>query len=176
VTQTATEIFNPRTGQRIRFQLSAEDTGGELVQIESTNPPTGVPEPEHVHPYQESRVEVLEGTLLFVVDGEERRLGPGDSLTIPAGVPHHFVNDGDEDAVSLQEFRPALRTAEFFHTYFSLAQAGELDEQGKPSLLRFAVLGPAFADEIRLASPPWPVQRALFALLGPIARLRGYRA
>jgi quercetin dioxygenase-like cupin family protein len=174
--QTATEIFNPRTGQRMRFPLTADDNDGELLRIESTNPPTGVPEPEHVHPHQESRVEVIEGTLLFVVDGEERRLRPGDSLAIPAGVRHHFVSDGDEDAVSLQEFRPALRTAEFFHTYFGLAERGELDEKGTPSLLRFAVLGPAFADEIRLASPPWSVQRALFALLGPIARLRGYRA
>ena len=64
-----------------------------------------------------------------------------------------------------------MRTAEFFETYFDLARRGELDEHGKPSLLRFAVLGPAFADEIRLANPPWPLQRAVFALLGPVARL-----
>jgi len=44
----------------------------------------------------------------------------------------------------------------------------------RPSLLRSALLGPAFAEEIRLVSPPWPLQRAAHALLGPIARLRGY--
>jgi hypothetical protein len=73
-----------------------------------------------------------------------------------------------------RSFRPALRTAEFFETYFALTERDELDEHGKPSLLRFAVLGPAFADEIRLVSLPWPVQRVAFALLGPIARIRGY--
>ena len=167
------EIFNPRTGQRMRMLLTGADTGGELLRIESTNPPTGVAEPVHIHPRQETRAEVRSGSLRFLVDGEERRLGPGDAITIPAGVPHCFANDGDEDAVAIQEARPALRLAEFFEAYFELARRGELDEHGSPSLLAFARLGPAFADEIRVVSPPWPVQRALFALLGPIARRRG---
>jgi quercetin dioxygenase-like cupin family protein len=175
VTQTtAREIFNPRTGQRMRFLLTGADTNGELLRIETTNPPSGIAEPMHVHPRQETRAEVVAGTLRFVVDGEQRRLGPGDAITIPAGAPHHFVNDGDVDAIAIQEARPALRIAEFFETYFGLAERGELDEHGNPSLLRFATLGPAFADEIRLTSPPWPVQRLVFAVLGPIARRRGY--
>ena len=168
------EIRNPRTGQRMRFLRTAADTDGELLQIETVNPPTGVPEPVHVHPRQESRVEVIAGTLRFVVDGEERLLGPGDTITIPAGRPHQFVNDGEEDAVAVGDFRPALRTAEFFEVLFDLAERDELDENGMPSLLRLAVLAPAFSEEIRVVSPPWPVQRLAFALLAPIARLRGY--
>lgn len=164
------ELHNTRTGQRMRFL----GRSSELLRMETTNPPGGAPEPIHVHPRQESRAEVVSGTLCFVVDGEERRLGPGDSITIPAGVPHNFLNDGDADAVAVQEFRPALRTRLFFETYFGMAERGELDEHGMPSLLRLAVLAPAFADEIRVASPPWPVQRAAFAVLGPIARARGY--
>jgi hypothetical protein len=34
---------------------------------------------------------------------------------------------------------------------------------------------PEFGDEIRPVSPPWPVLRAVAALLAPIARRRGYR-
>ena len=62
----------------------------------------------HVHPCQESRAAVRAGTLRFVVDGNARRLRPGDAITIPAGVPHPFANDGDEDGVAIQELRPAL--------------------------------------------------------------------
>jgi quercetin dioxygenase-like cupin family protein len=160
----------------MRFLVTAADSDGELLRMETVNPPTGVAEPTHVHPCQETRAEIVSGALRFVVDGDERLLGPGDAITIPAGEPHHFVNDGETEAVAIQEARPALRSAEFFETYFDLARRGELDEDGKPSLLRFAVLGPAFADEIRLVAPPWPVQRAAFALLGPVARLRGYHA
>ena len=166
------ELHNPRTGQRMRFL----GRSSELLRMETTNPPGGTPEPVHVHPRQESRAEVVSGTLCFVVDGEERRLGPGDSITIPAGVPHNFLNDGDADAVAVQEFRPALRTRLFFETYFGMAERGELDEHGMPSLMHLAVLGPAFADEIRVTKPPWAVQRVAYALLGPIARRRGYSA
>jgi quercetin dioxygenase-like cupin family protein len=168
-------ISNPRTGQRMRFLRTAADTGGELLSIESVNPPTGKFEPEHVHPHQESGARVVSGVLHFLVEGEGRVVGPGEAITIPAGVPHSFCNDGAEDAIAVQEFRPALRTAEFFETYFGLAERGELDEEGKPSLLRFVALGPAFADEIRLTRPPWGLQRAAFALLGPVARALGYR-
>lgn len=166
------EIYNPRTGQRMRFLATDHD----LLRIETTNPPTGVAEPLHVHPRQETSAQVLSGSLRFKVDGEECHLGPGDSITIPAGVPHHFWNDGDQDAVAIQEARPALKLADFFETYFDLAARGEVDEHGKPSLLRYSLLGPQFADEIRVVSPPWPVQRALFALLGPVARLLNRRA
>jgi quercetin dioxygenase-like cupin family protein len=171
---TEEEIHNPRTGQRMRFRQTADDTAGALLQIESVNPPSGVAEPEHIHPHQESRVEVIAGALRFVVDGEEHRVGPGDSLTIPAGTPHYFLNDGEDDAVSIAEFRPALRTADFFRTLFALAAQGKLDERGMPTLLTLSLLGPRFADEIRVVSPPWAVQRVAFAVMAPLARLRGH--
>jgi quercetin dioxygenase-like cupin family protein len=174
MSESQREIRNPRTGQRMRFLLTAAETDGELLRIETANPPSGVFEPVHVHPHQESRAQVVSGTLRFVVNGQERLLGPGEAITIPANTPHHFANDGTEAAVAIQDFRPAMRTAEFFDTYFRMAERGELDEQGKPSLLRSALLGPAFSDEIRLVSPPWPLQRAAYALLAPIARIRRY--
>lgn len=166
------EIVNARTGQTMRFLLRAAETDGELLRIETVNPPTGIFEPLHIHPHQETSAEVRAGALRFVVGGRERCVGPGEKITIPAGVPHHFASDGDVAAVAIQEARPALRLAEFFETYFDLAQRGELDEHGKPSILRFAALGPQFASEMRLAQPPWRVQQALFALLGPFARRR----
>jgi mannose-6-phosphate isomerase-like protein (cupin superfamily) len=171
--EPAEEIRNPRTGQRMRFLDPGDESAEALLRIESVNPPTAVPEPEHVHPHQESRAQVVSGSLRFTVEGRERRLGPGDAIVLPAGTPHFFANDGAEDAVSIQEFRPALRTAALFRTLFALAEHGRINERGMPSLLSLAVLGPEFADEIRATSPPWALQRAVFTLLGPLARLRG---
>jgi mannose-6-phosphate isomerase-like protein (cupin superfamily) len=166
------EIHNPRTGQRMRF-LDNDEPAGTLLRIETVNPPTATAEPEHVHPRQESSARVISGTLRFSVAGRERRLGPGETISIPAGAPHFFLNDGSEDAVAIQEFRPALNTAELFTTLFGLAEHGKIDARGMPSLLTLVRLGPRFADEIRATSPPWPVQRVAFFLLAPIARLRG---
>lgn len=44
------EIVNPRTGQRMVFLKTGTETGGELLQIDSYNPPNAPLEPEHVHP------------------------------------------------------------------------------------------------------------------------------
>ena len=171
---TPREIYNPRTGQRMRFLLTGADTDGELLRIETVNPPSPVAEPMHVHPRQVTSAQVVSGTFRFLVAGREQHVGPGETITIPAGMPHRFWNDGNADAVAIQEARPALRLSEFFETYFRLAEQGQLDDHGRPSLLRSALLGPEFADEIRLVTPPWPIQRAAYALLAPIARLRGH--
>jgi quercetin dioxygenase-like cupin family protein len=169
-------IENSRTGQRMVFLRTGAETGGELLRIECFNPATGVDEPEHCHPFQESRAEVISGTLRFRVAGELQLVNAGETHTIPAGVPHSFGNYGEEEAHWIGEFRPALRTDAFFESLFDLAGRDQLDEHGMPSLLQLAVSVPAFAQEIRVTRPPWPVQRVLFALLGPIARLRGLHA
>jgi quercetin dioxygenase-like cupin family protein len=165
------EIVNPRTGQRMRFdRLSADE-----LRIDTVNPPTGTREPVHIHPEQESGAQVSAGVLVFEVAGERRRVEPGESITIPAGTPHRFWNDGDQDALAVQWFRPALDIAAFFETLFALAGADLLDEGGTPKILQLAVMVPEFSAEIRPVSPPWPVLRALTAVLGPVARRRGYQ-
>lgn len=164
-------IFNPRTGQRMTFLTGDAD----VLEIDSANPPTGVPEPEHVHPAQESGCRVTAGVLHFRVTGEECRVAAGESITIPAGTPHFFWNDGPETAHAVQWFQPALKTRAFFETLFALAEDDKLNKKGMPSTLQIAAMIPCFADEIRPTRPPWAVQRALATVLGPVARRRGYR-
>jgi quercetin dioxygenase-like cupin family protein len=171
--QAGETIENPRTGQRMTFLQTGADTNGELLRIECFSPATGVDEPEHCHPLQESRAEMIAGTLRFRVRGQISELGAGEANTIAAGAAHSFGNYGNEAAHWIAEFRPALRTDVFFEALFDLAARGQLNERGMPSLLQLAVSVPAFAQEIRVTRPPWPVQRLLFAILGPIARRRG---
>jgi quercetin dioxygenase-like cupin family protein len=170
------EIVNPRTGQRMIFRQTAGDTGGALLQIETFNP-RGPAEPEHVHPFQESNARVLAGALHFSVRGRVRVVRAGETIVIPANVPHYFWNEGEEVAQAIQELRPALRTEDFFETYFALARDGKLNEQGMPpSLLHLAVLTAAYWDVIRVTRPPVIVQRIFATLLAPLGRWRGYRA
>lgn len=165
------EIINPRTGQRMRFR----QTDGASLQIETVNPP-GPPEPEHVHPCQESSAAVLAGALHFSVRGRVQVVHAGERIVIPPNTPHYFWNEGEEEARAIQEVRPALRTEAFFRTYFGLAGDGKMDERGMPSLLQLAVMVPAFADVMRPTHPPWPILRLLALVLAPLARVRGYRA
>jgi cupin domain len=129
----------------------------------------------HVHPRQVSTAEVLSGSLLFLVGGQEVPLGPGSRLEIPPSTPHTFRNEGPDEAHWIQEFRPAPGIADFFVTLFELARRGDLNARGLPSMRQLLLSVPAFGREIRLASPSWPVQRLALAPLAPLARLRGLR-
>lgn len=165
-------ISNPRTGQTMTFaQLRPE-----LLEIESVHPPAPEGEPLHQHPKQKSTARVTAGSMVFEVDGERRELGTGEEITVPAGVKHRFWIEGDQEARSVQVFEPALDIASFFETLFALAQRDELDDKGMPGLLQLAVMVPEFGDEVRPASPPWPVLRVLTAALAPVARMRGHEA
>ena len=166
------EISNSRTGQRMTFI----EIGPDRLLIDSVNPPTEEREPLHVHPLQRSGAEVVSGSLLFEVDGVERRVAPGESISIPANTPHRFWNDSVEAAHSIAFFEPALETAAFFETLFALATQDRLDSKGMPKPLQLAVMVPEFEREIRPVGPPWPLLRAMAAAVGPIARARGYRA
>lgn len=169
-----TEIFNPRTGQRMGFVRTARDSDGALLELDCVSPPTNEREPEHIHPRQENIFEVHRGALVVCIKGEERRIGPGERIVIPPGVPHHFWAAGDENAHYLQSFRPALKTEAFFKLLFRLAREGKLNKQGLPNPLMLAVMGQYFWDEIRVTSPPPGLQRILYALLAPVGRAAGY--
>ena len=51
---------------------------------------------------------VLKGELLYVIDGQEFRLGPGDSMHLRSNVPHLIHNDGDEVTVVVSVLTPRL--------------------------------------------------------------------
>lgn len=169
-------IEHPVTGERLIFRKTAQDTAGELLQGELIMKPHGFVAAAHIHPLQEERFEVLSGSIRFRMNGIEKEFQKGESIIVPAGTPHVWWNDSDMEARVLGEFRPALRTEEFFETFFGLAQAGKVDKKtGLPNPLILALIMREFKEEVCLAQPPLPVQNVLFGVLGSIGRLFGYR-
>jgi hypothetical protein len=66
--------------------------------------------------------------MVFVVDGQERRLSTGETLDLPPGTPHKARNaSGSEVAIVRWETRPALRSEAFFRTAAALGEAGVLE-------------------------------------------------
>jgi len=170
------KITNARTGQVMIFRKTGAETNGALLQIECINPKSVEREPLHVHPKQESSCEVLSGTLYFLVGSKEIKVSAGESLTIRAGLPHCFWNEDATEAHHIQRFSPALNIADFFETFFALSREGKLNKNGIPNLFHGSVIMMAHKDEIRLVSPPWPLQYFAYLLLAPIGRLMGYTA
>jgi mannose-6-phosphate isomerase-like protein (cupin superfamily) len=166
-------IVNPLTGYTLTFL----ETTDELFRFRELALPGTYGPVLHVHPFQEERFEVIRGSIEFVRGSQKVVCGPGDDVAVPAGVPHTFRNVGEGEAEMFGEYRPGLpkMSRRFFEVYFALARAGLTDSKGLPSIWQIAVEMPLMSDHVRIASPPWPVQRMVLALLRPIAHLKGYR-
>lgn len=130
----------PHAGQELgdgRFGLRFVRIEDDVLEMEASYAGDGALPPEHLHPRQLERFEVLEGAFRAIVGGEERRYESGDRFEVPPATPHQMAAV-DGPARLRWEVRPALRTAEFFETLLTAA-AG-------PGLLA------DFADEIRLTA------------------------
>lgn len=111
------ELVNPVTGLRTVFRKTAQETGGQLLQVDWIGDPGWTTGPDHVHPRQEERFEVLSGKVGLRVGGVERVLGEGEAITAPAGFAHAAWNASSDDEVHvLVDFRPALRTERALRT------------------------------------------------------------
>jgi quercetin dioxygenase-like cupin family protein len=162
---TAEPIEDPVLRQR--YRLTRE---GNVLRNELEAEP-GAAVPEHFHPRIEERFEVLEGEWKFWVNGEERRAGPGDRLTVPAGARHRFQNVGEGSGRFLAEIEPALDMQGFFEESAALARAGMFARPGMPSvrgLLPATEFAERYSETTVMTFPPRIVQRVLF---GPLARL-----
>jgi hypothetical protein len=130
---------------------------------------------EHFHPTIEECFTVVRGRLGYRVAGRAAVAGPGVRLFVPAGMPHTFWNAGPEEALVRIEIRPGARFEAMIRTAFGLARDGRVNARGMPNLLQLSVFAQEFDDVIRFRHPPRVVQRALFGLIAPLARLLGYR-
>lgn len=68
------------------IRVSAEDSGGAMTVMEEV--PPMVDTPLHVHNNEDELFYIVEGEHIVTVGHEEHRLGPGDALFAPRGVPH----------------------------------------------------------------------------------------
>lgn len=135
------ELEGPE-GFRLRLVETGDESGGEVLRMEASySGQAGMP-PEHMHPRQEERFEVIEGLMRTIVAGEERTYGPGEPFTVPAGTPHQMAAEGPTRMS--WEVRPALRTAEFFERLYAAIGAEEWSEV--PRLIE------EYADEFRLTA------------------------
>lgn len=169
-------INNPVTGQQIRFIRAGKETNGELLEMESTWRPYSVRPVLHYHPDQQEDFTVIAGELTVRVNNTMRVLHPGDTLRIMANEPHAMWNDSHQPAVVNWKVRPAKNTEQLLEIGMGLANSGKVKENGMPAFLQSVVIANHFDNVMRLANPPYIIQKTIFVVLAPIAWLLGYRA
>jgi quercetin dioxygenase-like cupin family protein len=131
----------------------------------------------HVHPQADEHYTVKSGRIKVVIAGEEHVIGPGEQTIVPRGKPHFFANIGDGPAEVTIELTPAQQHLRFFANFASLAskQTQWFSKKGDPHFLLIALVLHAYREHLYLAQLPIFLQKLIFAIVSPFARLRGYR-
>src|SRR5436190_644618 len=119
-------VEDPILRQRYRFSRE-----GAVLRVEVWADP-GAFVPPHLHPALEERWEVVEGEVVFRIDGRRRPAGPGDRLVAPRGVRHAFDNPGPQVAHLRVEVEPALELEQFLTDAAALNRSGRYTRRGLP--------------------------------------------
>jgi mannose-6-phosphate isomerase-like protein (cupin superfamily) len=152
---------------------STADTGGEAFEaINVIGPGFGGP-PLHLHPTAEESYRVLSGTLDVCVGREWRKVQPGETATVPAGVPHTLKNASGAEVRLVNVHSPALDFERFFRRMHALicTQGMKLPPKDLRSAILVSMLFTDHPREIVSVAPP----RQLLLALSMVGRLVGYK-
>jgi quercetin dioxygenase-like cupin family protein len=169
-------IHNPVSGERIEFLRTAANTNGALLEFELELSADGRVPSAHVHPGQEERFQVLEGTMKFRLGMRTIVARAGDRVVVPVGRMHKFSNAGDGPARARVDVVPALDMEDLLTTTAQLAHEGNVLRSGMPKPLHLALFIQRFDREVRAPFPPAWIVHTVMAPLAAFARHRGHGA
>jgi mannose-6-phosphate isomerase-like protein (cupin superfamily) len=98
---------------------TVEDANNRLFVAEHVMPPTFVGPPPHIHDEMDHAFYILEGTLRFVMAGDELIASAGSFAYVPRGIPHSFGNPFESQTRFLEINTPA--GFESYYTELGLA-------------------------------------------------------
>lgn len=126
-----------RFGHEIKFlgvhpndlKISSKDTGGQLSVFEYTG--LGKVGPMlHIHLEQDEIFTVLEGEYRFVVGKETHHLKPGQTIFLPRGIPHTWLQLTDKGKL-IYFLQPAGKMEEFFQYMNTLKELPSPEEMDR---------------------------------------------
>jgi quercetin dioxygenase-like cupin family protein len=132
-------------GDQAIIKIATSQTNGAFTVFEGVIQPLGGP-PLHRHRVQDEWWYILEGEILFEVDGKVFHAGPGDTVFAPRGSSHAFMNEGATQARALVTVVPGGLDI-FFEELSALAPSSALPNP--------ATLAPLFEKyDMELLGPP----------------------
>ena len=131
----------------------------------------------HVHPATDERFTVHTGVLKVMINGAPVIAKAGETVTVPRGAAHYFMNAHDGPTEATVRFTPPQSQLRFFINFATIAATRPdwFDAQGAPHKLLMALKLHIYRDHFYLAGRPIWLQKLVFALLARVARRRGYR-
>ena len=156
-------------------QIVEKQSDGFVYGTLEIDPYAGGP-PAHIHDGFDETFEIENGELTVWVDGEIKKIHPGEKLFIPKGTPHKPYNE-TADTIKLKgNFAFPEKFA------YQLPQVyGFMDENpdyahSPKTLFQMPLFQSAGFDSYLFDGPPVFVQKAMDYIISPAARLFGYRS
>jgi mannose-6-phosphate isomerase-like protein (cupin superfamily) len=157
-----------------RQTVEKQESGHVFCSLE-VEPFAGGP-PKHIHTGFDEFFEISNGELTVWVDGEIKKIHPGERLFIPKGTPHKPYNE-TADTIHV---KGAIAFPEKF-AYYLPQVYGVMDntpgfDKSPKAILQMALFANAGFDSYAADGPPVFVQKAMSFFLAPLARLSGYKS
>ena len=108
----------------IRFHVDPSDTGDSIAIFESVIPPGARVPVAHRHIGYDETIHGLAGVCHFILEDTEVAVAPSDTLFVPRGKAHSFVNRGHETARVLVIVTPGLLGPDYFRAVAEIVNAG----------------------------------------------------
>jgi mannose-6-phosphate isomerase-like protein (cupin superfamily) len=93
-------------GDRYTFLVTSEESAGSMFALDCLVGAGGGP-PPHRHLAEDELFTIVSGSIEFTTADETRTVGAGESVFVPRGTRHAYVNSGSEDARMIAVYSPA---------------------------------------------------------------------
>ncbi|MFA1819458.1 cupin domain-containing protein [Virgibacillus oceani] len=163
-----------RDGRTVTFLRKGEDADGEYITLKHRMIQQGAINGPHSHPKLKETFKIMEGSMRFVVDGQEITLGTGEEITIYPMQVHQFWNVSQGNLVAIHEIRPPGLHWKMFVLMHKLECEGKLTQRGVPRNPLW--LGVAWeCIDGYLDGPPRFIQNLILGGLAKLAGKLGYK-
>lgn len=170
-------LFNPVTGDTLRFLKTAEETNGQVSEFILTLAPGSdwAKSPKHFHPHQSESFKVLSGELHLFEGKKLHILTPeSEKVIIDKGVLHAFWNPMNSETVLHAEIYPPVDIEKGLRYNYYLAQKGKVYKNNIPRNLFHSFILMNYVDSY-FKGIPWKLQKKVWILGAKIAKVLGYK-
>lgn len=144
-TSAAGVRFRPVTGERVVFLEGVGDPSAPRLTFDFYLRPGGGVLVPHQHLRLTETLHVRSGALLAGPPGQERLVGPGESITFTPGQGHVLKNAGEGELHAFTDLTPAGSAESFLRNDYGLYRDGFAESNGELPL-------PALASSVRRAA------------------------
>ncbi|MEK4301399.1 cupin domain-containing protein [Oceanobacillus sp. FSL W8-0428] len=161
-------------GRTVTFLEEGQDEDGEYITLKHQMIQQGTVNGPHSHPKLKETFKITEGSMRFVVDGQELMLVAGEKITVYPNQVHQFWNVSQGKLEVIHEIRPPGLHWKMFVLMHKLESEGKLTKKGIPRNPLW--LGVAWeCIDGYLEGPPRFIQKYILGGLAKTAGRLGYK-